>query len=179
MRDFQSDNPVNHEIEETLKAESRLHFVLMNNGITIIADSVTKTGDVFTIEDFQIVNGCQTSHVLFNNRNTLANQIQVPVKLTVSKDSDIKNKITKVTNRQTTAKTEELTALTDFQKALEDYYEAVAGEAKLYYERRSQQFRAATGIKKFVWSAYRIKSDLSHRCSWGLLIKPVVITGRC
>jgi len=148
VRDFQWDNPVNKEIGDTLKSDGRLHFVLMNNGITIVADSITKTGDQFTLEDFQIVNGCQTSHVLFHNRAALANQIQVPVKLIVSKDGDIKNKIIKATNRQTPVKTEELTALTDFQKALEDFYEAVQGESKLYYERRSQQFRSATGIEK-------------------------------
>lgn len=183
VRDFQGDNPVNHEIEETLKSDSRLHFVLMNNGITIVADSLTKTGDVFTIEDFQIVNGCQTSHVLFNNRSALANQIQVPVKLIVSKDSDIKNRIIKATNRQTTVKTEELTALTDFQKALEDYYEAVPGDARLYYERRSQQFRAATGIEKIrvVSVPNQIRSfasmflGLPHQASryYGALLKSI------
>ena len=148
VRDFQWDNPVNKEISDTLQSGGRLHFVLMNNGITIVADSITKTGDLFTLEDFQIVNGCQTSHVLFHNRAALVNQVQVPVKLIVSNDGEIKNKIIKATNRQTPVKTEELTALTDFQKALEDFYEAMEGDSKLYYERRSQQFRSATGIEK-------------------------------
>lgn len=148
VRDFQWDNPVNKEISDTLQSGGRLHFVLMNNGITIVADSITRTGDLFTLEDFQIVNGCQTSHVLFHNRAALVNQVQVPVKLIVSNDGEIKNKIIKATNRQTPVKTEELTALTDFQKALEDFYEAIEGDSKLYYERRSQQFRSATGLEK-------------------------------
>ena len=61
VRDFQGDNPVNKEIDDTLKSDERDLFVLLNNGITIVAESLSKTGDIFTIEDYQIVNGCQTS----------------------------------------------------------------------------------------------------------------------
>jgi hypothetical protein len=186
VRDFQWDNPVNKEIGETLKSEGRLHFVLMNNGITIVADSITRTGEQFTLEDFQIVNGCQTSHVLFHHRTELVNQIQVPVKLIVSKDRDIKNKIIKATNRQTLVKTEELTALTDFQKALEDYYDAIEGDSKLYYERRSQQFRSANGIEKMrvVSVPAQIRTfasmflGLPHQASryYGTLLKSIELT---
>ncbi|HMN12010.1 MAG: AIPR family protein [Thiobacillus sp.] len=148
VRDFQGDNPVNIEIDDTLKSEDRQLFVLMNNGVTVVADSITKTGDVFNLEDFQIVNGCQTSHVLFNNRAALEKPVHIPIKLIVSQDGLIKNRIIKATNRQTMVKTEELTALTDFQKSLEDYYNAVTGDCRLFYERRSQQYRAASGIEK-------------------------------
>lgn len=148
IRDFQGDNPVNVEIDETLKSEDRALFVLMNNGVTIVADSITKTADLFSLEDYQIVNGCQTSHVLFNNRDALEKPVQIPIKLIVSKDGLVKNRIIKATNRQTMVKSEELTALTDFQKSLEDYYNAITGDFRLFYERRSQQYRAATGIEK-------------------------------
>jgi len=177
VRDFQGDNPVNHEIDETLKSEAQALFVL------IVADSISKTGDIFTIEDYQIVNGCQTSHVLFNNRTNLTAPVQVPIKLIVSKDSDVKNKIIKATNRQTPVKTEELTALTDFQKALEDYYDAIGGECQLFYERRSQQYRSASGIEKIriVSVSNQIRSfasmflGLPHQASryYGTLLKSI------
>ena len=148
VRDFQGNNPVNHEMDETLKSPAQQFFVLMNNGVTIVADSISKTGDTFTIEDYQIVNGCQTSHVLFNNIFNLKSPVHIPVKLIVSQDGEVKNRIIKATNRQTPVKTEELTALTDFQKALEDYYTAVTGDCRLFYERRSQQYRSTPGIEK-------------------------------
>ncbi len=140
VRDFQGDNDVNMEIQKTLEDDSRRLFVLMNNGVTVVADSIQKTGNRFTLEGYQVVNGCQTSNVLFLNHDKLE-KVQIPFKLIVSQDGAVKNKIIKATNRQTTVKTEELTSLTDFQKSLEDYYEAVAGDSQLYYERRSQQFR--------------------------------------
>jgi hypothetical protein len=39
---------------------------------------MTHTGSKFVIEDFQIVNGCQTSHVLFDNRDKLDESVLVP-----------------------------------------------------------------------------------------------------
>jgi hypothetical protein len=148
VRDFQGNNPVNHEMDETLKSPAQQFFVLMNNGVTIVADSISKTGDTFTIEDYQIVNGCQTSHVLFNNISNIKSPVHIPVKLIVSQDGEVKNRIIKATNRQTPVKTEELTALTDFQKSLEDYYTAITGDCRLFYERRSQQYRSTPGIEK-------------------------------
>lgn len=183
VRDFQGDNPVNREMDETLKSPEQQLFVLMNNGVTIVADSIGKTGDTFTIEDYQIVNGCQTSHVLFNNIANLKTPVHIPVKLIVSQDSDVKNRIIKATNRQTPVKTEELTALTDFQKALEDYYAALSGDCQLHYERRSQQYRSATGIEKIriVSISNQIRSfasmflNLPHQASryYGTLLKSI------
>lgn len=183
VRDFQGENPVNREIDGTLKSSEKALFILLNNGVTIVAESVNKTGDLFTIEDYQVVNGCQTSHVLYNNAAALAGAaVQIPIKLIVSQDSDVKNRIIKATNRQTPVKTEELTALTDFQKGLEDYYEAVTGPAKLYYERRSQQYRSATVEKvRIVSVSTQIRAfssmflELPHQASryYGTLLQTV------
>ena len=183
VRDFQGENPVNHEMEDTLNSSAQQLFVLMNNGVTIVADSISKTGDAFTIEDYQIVNGCQTTHVLFNNIKALKGPVHIPVKLIVSQDSEVKNKIIKATNRQTPVKTEELTALTDFQKALEDYYTAISGDCQLFYERRSQQYRATAGIEKIriVSISNQIRSfasmflGLPHQASryYGTLLKSI------
>ena len=183
VRDYQGDNPVNQEINETLQSPSQQMFVLMNNGVTVVAESISKTGDTFTIEDYQIVNGCQTSHVLFQNRDNISSDVHIPLKLIVSKDSDVKNQIIKATNRQTPVKTEELTALTDFQKALEEYYVAATGNCQLYYERRSQQYRASTGIEKIriVSISNQIRSfasmflGLPHQASryYGTLLKSI------
>lgn len=67
VRDWQEYNEVNTEIRETLKCAAKDMFVLMNNGITIISRTIQPTGNRFYISDYQIVNGCQTSHVLFED----------------------------------------------------------------------------------------------------------------
>ncbi|MEK7993511.1 MAG: AIPR family protein [Planctomycetota bacterium] len=148
VRDFQGENPVNQEIEETLRTNGRDSFVLLNNGITVVSEDLGKTGDRFTVSGFQIVNGCQTSHVLFNNRDRVTESVLLSVKLIVAPIDTLRNQVIKATNRQTMVKTEELSALTDFQKLLERYYEAIPQDHRLYYERRSQQFRATPGLEK-------------------------------
>ncbi len=148
VRDFQGDNPVNNEIDSTLKTDEKEAFVVLNNGVTVVAEDLKITGDKFSLTGYQIVNGCQTSHVLFNNKNSIDESVQIPLKLIIAPDSTIKNKVTKATNRQTPVKIEELSALTDFQKHLEEFYSAITDRHKLYYERRSQQFRSDVGIEK-------------------------------
>jgi hypothetical protein len=148
VRDFQGDNPVNNEIDTTLKTEEREAFVVLNNGVTVVAEDLKITGDKFSLTGYQIVNGCQTSHVLFNNKSVLDESVQIPLKLIIAPEQTIKTKVTKATNRQTPVKIEELSALTDFQKHLEEFYSAITEKHKLYYERRSQQFRSEVGIEK-------------------------------
>ena len=82
VRDFQGNNPVNREIDQTLTDHQRRNsFPLLNNGVTIVARSIHRTGDTFKIADFQIVNGCQTSHVIFQNRRAVDASMFIPVKL--------------------------------------------------------------------------------------------------
>jgi len=62
-QDYTAD--VNKEIRETVQSAHKDRFVIMNNGITMITKTLRPTRrDRFQIEDFQIVNGCQTTHVL-------------------------------------------------------------------------------------------------------------------
>src|SRR5712664_4882979 len=66
---------------QTLQSDRKRRFVLMNNGVTIIARNMTHTGSKFVIEDFQIMNGCQTSHVLFDHASDLDESVLIPLRL--------------------------------------------------------------------------------------------------
>lgn len=150
VRDFQGNNPVNTEIKETINdlAQSD-RFALLNNGVTIVAKSVNKVGATFKLRDFQIVNGCQTSHVLHMQATALTDRIYLPVKLIVTDDVEVTNHIIKATNRQTEVKVEAFESLSPFQKKLEEFYVTVGKSLpeRLYYERRSKQYEALP-IKK-------------------------------
>ena len=150
VRDFQGDaNDVNQVIGGTINGRHSDLFSVLNNGVTIVADSVSPTGDAFTFRDYQIVNGCQTSNVLYNNRNSAnIDQIEVPIKIIATTDEEVKNQITLATNNQTPIKKEQLAALTEFQRNLERYYGSFAGENRLYYERRSKQYNSDSSVVK-------------------------------
>ncbi|MHC0522742.1 AIPR family protein [Vibrio harveyi] len=150
VRDFQgANNIVNTNIQETITGKTPNLFSVLNNGITIVADSIKSSGNNITLIDYQIVNGCQTSNVLYENRNNEAvNDIYIPLRLIATKNEDIKSKITVSTNNQTAIKKEQLSAMSDFQKNLQHYYSAIDGEGKLYYERRAKEFNSDRNVVK-------------------------------
>jgi hypothetical protein len=162
VRDFQGvANLVNSNINETLTNENPELFSVLNNGVTIVADSIKTSANTITVSDYQIVNGCQTSNVLFENRNNPGiDDIHIPLRLIVTSNEDIKSQITVSTNNQTAIKKEQLAAMSDFQKNLQHYYASIGGEGKLYYERRAKEYNSDRNVvkRKIITIANQIKS---------------------
>ena len=149
VRDFQGENAVNKKIKETLMLRKFDLFSLLNNGVTVVASSLTPAGNRFTLRDYQVVNGCQTSNVLHDCQKIDGIEaVNVPLRIIVTENDDIKTEVTLATNSQTEVKTEQLEALNIFQKRLELYYGAEKTTIKLFYERRSQQYNSMAGIKR-------------------------------
>jgi hypothetical protein len=117
VRGLQKNSSVNGEIQKTLESPERARFMLMNNGVTIIAKGLRPFADEFTIEDYSIVNGCQTSHVLFGQRDNL-DSVMVPVRLIHTTNDAIIKSIIHSTNRQTAITQEQFYALDDFPRKL-------------------------------------------------------------
>ena len=148
VRDFQGANPVNTDIARTIQNGELDQFVLRNNGITIVAKNIRPTSKNYLLEDYQIVNGCQTSHVIFENRSDVNDDLHVPIKLIHTEDEEVAQSIIKSTNKQTQVDENDLLAFTSFQHDLEDFYAAKDGDFRLFYERRGKQFARSEGIEK-------------------------------
>lgn len=143
IRDFQGydNNAVNRDIDSTLKNDSaRDAFPLFNNGVTIVAKQLKQTGEIFTLSDFQIVNGCQTTHILHQNRDSVDRSTFVPIKLVATGDSQVVTDVVKATNRQTEVLPEALESLSPFHRELEAFYSTQERsrnpKERVYYERR-------------------------------------------
>ncbi|SLN75314.1 AIPR family protein [Ruegeria meonggei] len=166
VRDFQGVNPVNTDIAKTIQDGDLDQFVLRNNGITIVAKSIRPTSSQYLLEDYQIVNGCQTSHVIFENRSVVTGDLHVPIKLIHTEDEDVAQAIIKSTNKQTQVDENDLLAFTPFQHDLEDFYAAKNGDFRLFYERRGKQFARSDGIEKgrIVTKGMQLKNYASMFC---------------
>ena len=145
LRDYQGDNDVNSEIKATLRTgEGRHSFPLLNNGVTIVADEIALGNMAIDVTGPQIVNGCQTTHVLFQNKEEIDDLTLVPVKFVVSQDPQVVENVIMATNRQTVVPEANFESLRRFHKDLEDaynYFETeVPGADRIYYERRSGQY---------------------------------------
>lgn len=149
VRDWQELNSVNKEITETIQSiNDQSYFHLLNNGVTIVADKIIPSGIKFYLEDYQIVNGCQTSYAIFENKGYIRSCVTIPVRLIGTKNPEIKNKIIKATNRQTPISDEMLYALSELPKKLEQYFVTFLGNGKLYFERRPKQYSRDDSVEK-------------------------------
>jgi hypothetical protein len=149
LRDFLGlDNPINQGIKKTLENGKFNEFSLLNNGVTVIADANIGKSNTFILENYQIVNGCQTSNVLFECKDIQnIDSVLIPLKIVITKDEDLRDEIILTTNSQSRFTEEQLFAITQFQKTLEDYYKSNKQVDNLYYERRTNQF-ASAGISR-------------------------------
>jgi hypothetical protein len=157
VRDFLgTDNPVNEEIAKTINdSDERDRFAILNNGVTIVAKSVTPSGDNFKLSQFQVVNGCQTSHVLFNNRETLTDDMYITVKLIETSDVDLSGKVIATTNSQSLVTKEAFATIRPYHRGLEDFFNAMRSAGyRYYYERRPHQYDDRDDIRQhFIVSA--------------------------
>lgn len=144
VRDFiGADNGVNVEISGTISDSNRQRrFGILNNGVTIISSDVRVQGTELFLRDFQIVNGCQTSNILYENKEKIQPEATLTLKVVETSDSSLIDEIVRSTNRQTKVKDDQFLATLDCVKAIEKYFDARGAEEeyRLYFERRMNQF---------------------------------------
>ena len=124
VRDFLGEeNPVNNNIAKTLSDSSKnKKFGILNNGITIISPDISYRGNTFTLKDFQVVNGCQTSNVLFEEYANLDDGVVLTAKLVEATDADVVSDIIRATNSQSKVEDSLFLSLQPISKRLEDYF---------------------------------------------------------
>ncbi|MBK9579436.1 MAG: AIPR family protein [Fibrobacterota bacterium] len=137
-----SENGVNSSIAQTLSRKTGANrFPVLNNGITIVSPDVRVQGNIIHLENFQIVNGCQTSHVLFENRKELSDEIMVNIKVVETINEDIFAELVRATNSQTKVEENQFYSLRPVIKRVEKYFDSYdEQDGRLYFERRDKQF---------------------------------------
>lgn len=141
-----SENLVNQKIRQTLLDPKRKDkFAIFNNGITIISPNVKVQNDRISMENYQIVNGCQTSNMLFECRKYIDHNAMLTVKIIEATDPDVIADIVKATNSQSKVDDSQFLSFSPFVRRLEEYFDATEDkpdkEIKLYFERRIGQYK--------------------------------------
>lgn len=144
VRDYIGDDAeVNQEITQTiLDTEKQKRFGIMNNGVTIVSPDVRVQGIEIFLRDFQVVNGCQTSNVLYANRANIGNDANLMMKIIHAKDAQYIEDVVRSTNRQSKVQDEQFLATLDCVKNIEKYFDARGEEEehRLFFERRRNQY---------------------------------------
>lgn len=169
------DNPVNESIAKTLEEVNQsTRFPVLNNGITIVSPDVRVQGSVLHLENFQIVNGCQTSNVLFECRDSLNDSVMVNLKVVETSNEDVFADLVRATNSQSKVDETQFLSLRPVVKRVEDYFNSFEGQdGRLYFERRDRQYvgRDIPAVRTFnvnvsakaVASMFFERPDLAYR----------------
>lgn len=138
------DKKINSSIiDSALDIQKANIFWAMNNGITILGDSILPIEQkVYSISNPQIVNGCQTIHCLNaaytkGNKNSLPSSLKVFVKLVNTDNINTQTDIISATNSQNTVKSASLKANDDIQKNIEIHLKTYG----IFYERRENYYK--------------------------------------
>lgn len=138
------DKKINSSIIDSALDDSKSSiFWAMNNGLTIIGDSIVPLDNKgYNITNPQIVNGCQTVHCLYhafqqNNRNNLSDSLHVFVKLVKTENLDIQTDIISATNSQNPVKAASLKANDNIQRNIETHLLP----SNIFYERRDNFYK--------------------------------------
>jgi len=147
---------VNAAIADTLRdPKQRAQFALRSNGIAITARDLEELpGGNVRLKFAQIVNGCQTSHTLFSQRDLLkgaaGSQVYVPVKIIVADDPAIVGSAILALNRQTPIEEAQVVTERDVVDRLHAIFndEQALPENRALFERRINEFKDSKEIDK-------------------------------
>lgn len=169
------DNLVNQSIAETLNSTvSSTRFPVLNNGITIVSPDVRLQGNVLHLENFQIVNGCQTSNILYENRGHYDENVMVTLKIIETSNEDVFSELVRATNSQSKVDETQFLTLRPIIKRVEQLFNSFEGQdGRLYFERREKQYfgKEVPAIRTFnintvakcVASMFCQRPDLAYR----------------
>lgn len=134
------DNPVNQSIAATLASDAASRFPVLNNGITIVSPDVKLQGTTLHLTNYQIVNGCQTSNVLFENRAVLGD-VMMNIKVVKTQREDVFSELVRATNSQTKVEDTQFLSLRPIMRRVEQFLNTYDGaESRLFLERRDRQY---------------------------------------
>lgn len=140
VRDFQGTVEVNRDIRYTLESEDNLDFWWLNNGITILASKASIAGKTITLDDVQVVNGLQTTTIVYNHfkeNRVEEDKRSILIRIIVTEDAEARDRIIKATNFQTSIPIASLKATDRIHRNIEDYFL----QHGWFYDRRKNYYK--------------------------------------
>ncbi|MCK0158856.1 AIPR family protein [Cellulophaga sp. F20128] len=143
VRVYKPKHRVNKAIIESASDENNFQFFYLNNGITILCENVdyapNTRSPLAELKNFQIINGGQTSHSLFEVYKASPdklNSIELLVRICeAKKDNPLSDKISETSNNQIPVGSRDLHSNDLIQRKLEEEFVTLG----LHYERKPNQ----------------------------------------
>lgn len=115
---------VNRDIVKSIK-DPTVHklFPLFHNGITVISGGVEDTEDKITLQNYYVVNGCQSLSALYENRGNITDNLRILAKIIeMDVDSDLSALVTHYSNNQNGVKARDFKSNSPIQIRLQNEF---------------------------------------------------------
>ena len=155
---------VNRDIAKSVQDKKRHKlFPLFHNGITIIADKVQTTDDDISIENYYVVNGCQSLSELYKNRAHITDNLRVLVKLIeIDASSDLSETVTIFSNNQNGVKARDFKSNNPIQIRLQNEIRSRYGQEFHYEIKRGEDSAGKKTITNELAGLYLLAFDLKR-----------------
>ena len=167
IRDYQGHSPVNKAILATLRHPIEgTDFWWFNNGVTILTKRGSiESGNIIELDDVQIINGLQTTNVVYEYLNGIKDQRfkdkderLIGIKIITTNNPKIRDGLIKSTNFQNPITPTSLRASDDIQYNIESYFL----NNGWYYDRRKNYYKnIGKSLDKIISIAYLAQAIIS------------------
>lgn len=153
---------VNRDITRTISSPGQHKlFPLFHNGITVVAESIKKTDESIEIENYFIVNGCQSINALYQNKSNLTDDLRVLTKfIRADPSSPLSSTITKFSNNQNGVKARDFKSNNQIQIRLQNEVSQNYGDIYHFEIKRGESSGGCEVISNEVAGQYLMAFDL-------------------
>jgi hypothetical protein len=137
VRGYIKNKKIDTEITSTIKSRPK-DFLILNNGITIVAKHVEHDGVLVKFDEMFIVNGAQTTSLIGRSDSTLDDLLVLTKIIEVNDEKnwdDLTNKISEASNNQKPIKPIDLLSSNKFIRKFADNLKQQDSEWRLLYKR--------------------------------------------
>jgi hypothetical protein len=141
VREYEGLVEVNKGIRNTLESENKnINFWWLNNGITIVATKASLSGKILALEDAKVVNGLQTSQLIFRHFSStdgIKDDRLILIRVIETENEEVRNDIIKATNSQSRIPAYSLRATEPIHHDIEQDFL----HNGLYYDRQKNYYK--------------------------------------
>jgi len=155
---------VNRDIAQSIaNQESHKLFPLFHNGITVVAEHVARSVDSIDVENYFVVNGCQSLNALFKGKHTLTDNLRVLTKfIKASPASALAEMITRFSNNQNGVKARDFKSNNHIQIRLQNEFRRVYGTEFFFEIKRGENADGLEVISNEIAGQYLMAWDLKQ-----------------
>lgn len=155
---------VNKSITKTIKDQTKhKNFALFHNGITIISEKVNLSENKLTIENYSIVNGCQSTLTLYENRHFITKNLRIPIKVVeTGENTKLSEEITYFANNQNPINTSDLKSREKFQLDLKKEFNKIYGTEFQYKIKKGEAINENIEVIENTFAAQLIFSFINE-----------------